>query len=145
MLFRSHRALTSWDGTNPANAPDRDIGLIFGNATIITGNSLPPLTAAINDGLNATISASDLNTFDGSDIIDMIHDVTIPAGGQVTLVHFTLMNGENTGATAIDTTARATTIDTEIANILTNFCSNPRYRDGMTAAQLATLLNFTCP
>ena len=141
----SHRALTSWDGTNPANAPDRDIGLIFGNATIITGNSLPPLTAAINDGLNATISASDLNTFDGSDIIDMIHDVTIPAGGQVTLVHFTLMNGENTGATAIDTTARATTIDTEIANILTNFCSNPRYRDGMTAAQLATLLNFTCP
>lgn len=131
-LNGSNQALTSWDGTNPANVPDRDIGLIFGNATSIVGN-------------RPAFSATALDSGDGSDTIDMIHDVTIPARGQVTLVHFALMSGENTGATAIDTTARATTIDTEIANILTNFCSNPRYRDGMTAAQLATLRNFTCP
>ena len=116
------RALTSWDGTALADGPDRDIGLVFGN---------------IGDPANLMVFSNEF--------IDMIHDVTIPAGGQVSLVHFALMSGENTGATAVDTTVRATTIDTEIANILNNFCTDPRYRDGMTNEQLNTLQNFTCP
>ena len=138
------RALTSWDGTALVDVPDRDIGLVFGSPAIVFGNSLPNITAS-NEGVSANISASALDTEDGSDTIDIVHDVTIPAGGRVTLVHFALMSGENTGATASDITARATTIDREIADILTNFCSNPRYRDGMTATQLASLQNFTCP
>ena len=138
------RALTSWDGTALVDVPDRDIGLVFGSPATVFGNSLPNIAAA-NEGINANISASALDTEDGSDTIDIVHDVTIPARGQVTLVHFALMSGENTGATAIDTTARATTIDTEIAKILNNFCTDPRYRDGMTNEQLNTLRNFTCP
>ncbi len=147
-LDGSGRALTSWDGTNPAGTvvPDRDVGLVFGGPAIVNGNSLPGIPAAnvaINAN-NANISARALNTADGSDIIEIFHDVSIPANGKVTLVHFALMSGVNTGDTAVDTTARASTIDTEIANILANFCSNPRYRDGMTTDQLNSLLNFTC-
>jgi hypothetical protein len=133
----SNRALTSWDGTNPAGPviPDRDIGLVFGN----------PETLAESSGTPIFSSATALDTADGSPIIDINYLITIPAGGQVTLVHFALMDGENTGATAIDINARATTIDAEIANILNNFCTNPRYRDGMTQVQLNSLRNFTCP
>lgn len=138
------RALTSWDGTALVDLPDRDIGLVFGSPAVVFGNSLPNIAAA-NEGINANISASALDTDDGSYTIDIVHDVTIPAGGQVTLVHFALMTGVNTGASAVDTSARATTIDTEIANILNSFCTNPRYRDGMTQLQLDTLQNFTCP
>ena len=138
------RALTSWDGTALVDVPDRDIGLVFGSPAIVFGNSLPNIAAA-NEGINANISASALDTEDGSDTIDIVHDVTIPARGRVTLVHFALMSGENTGATASDISARATTIDAARDDILANFCSNPRYRDGMTAAQLASLQNFTCP
>ncbi|MHB1397091.1 MAG: Ig domain-containing protein [Trichloromonadaceae bacterium] len=138
------RALTFWDGTALVDVPDRDIGLVFGSPAIVFGNSLPNIAAA-NEGINANISASALDTEDGSDTIDIVHDVTIPARGRVTLVHFALMSGENTGATASDISARATTIDAARDDILANFCSNPRYRDGMTAAQLASLQNFTCP
>lgn len=138
------RALTSWDGTALVDVPDRDIGLVFGSPAIVFGNSLPNIAAA-NEGINANISASALDTDDGSDTIDIVHDVTIPARGRVTLVHFALMSGENTGATAIDTTARATTIDAARDDILANFCTDPRYRDGMTLPQLTSLQNFTCP
>lgn len=122
------RALTSWDGTALADLPDRDIGLVFGNIS-----NPPDLIFA---------SATALDTADGDDIIEIPYDVTIPAGGRVTLVHFALMSGENTGASAVDITARATTIDTEIAKILANFRTDPRYRDGMTQSQIDTLLNF---
>lgn len=125
----SNRSLTSWDGTTLDLAnniiPDRDIGLVFGTATS-----------------NSFTSSSALNTADGNDIIEMAHDVTIPAGGQISLVHFALMSGDNTGETAVNITARATLIDTEINNILSNFRTNPRYRDGMTQAQIDTLQNF---
>lgn len=133
------QALTSWDGTalNGPVLPDRDIGLVFGNPALITGNRNNN-----TDGINAPFSASALDVADGSDIIEMAHDVTIPAFGRTTLVHFALMSGDNTGETAVNTTARATLIDTEIANILTNFRTNPRYRDGMTQAQIDTLQNF---
>ena len=76
------------------------------------------------------------------DYIDIQHLVIIPPGGRVTLVHFTLLNGESTGKTATNTAARATTIDLERDKILNNFWSDPRYRDGMTQAQIDTIQNF---
>ena len=125
------RALTAWDSgagdrsQREIDAPFyRDSGLVFGNAkrVIFTSMSDP-------------IIADD-------DYIDIQHLVIIPPGGRVTLVHFTLLNGESTGKTATNTAARATTIDLERDKILNNFWSDPRYRDGMTQAQIDTIQNF---
>ena len=126
------RALSVWDtGAGDRNLRDldtpyyRDSGLVFGNAVGVS-----------------FASANDLTGADGDDFIDIQHLVIIPPGGMVTLVQFTILNGESTGKTATGIAARATTIDLERDKILNNFWSDPRYRDGMTQAQIDTIQNF---
>lgn len=125
------RALSVWDtGAGDRSLRDidapfyRDSGLVFGNATSVSYTSV-----------RDPVSEDD-------DFIDIQHLVIIPPGGRVTLVHFTIMSGESTGKTATGTAARATTIDAERDKILNNFWSDPRYRDGMTQAQIDTIQNF---
>ncbi|TFZ07766.1 hypothetical protein [Ramlibacter humi] len=114
------KALTAWDG----NTGDRDVAIVYGTGT-------PTFT-----------SASALNTNDGNDDIFVAYPLTVAAGATVTLVHFIVMNGTDTGQTAADTTARATATDTAAADIATNFRNNVAYRRGMLQPQLDTLANF---
>lgn len=120
------KSLTTWDGGSGGGGPnDRDTAIVYG-----TGGT-PTFT-----------SATALNTSDGSDGIDIVHALTVPAGATVTLVHFILLNGTDTSQTAADATARATAIDTAAADIANNFRGNVAYQRGMLQAQLNTLANF---
>lgn len=115
------KALTSWDG----DTGDRDIGFVFGAADTVTFKS-----------------ATALHTADGSENVTFKFNITVPAGGSVTLINFLLMGGTDTGLTATDTTARATAIDAAAADIANNFRTNFVYQRGLTQAQLDTLKNF---
>ena len=117
----SNNALTSWDG----GTGDRDIGYVFGNATSV------PFT-----------SASALDTDDGNDSIYATYNITVPAGGKVAIVNFIIMDGTNTGLTAMDITAKATEIDTAAAAIVANFWTDSQYRKGMTHEQIKAIVNF---
>lgn len=79
---------------------------------------------------------------DGSDDINFKFNISVPAGGTVTLMSFVVMTGTDTGLTATDTTARATQVDTQAADIANNFRTNFAYQRGMTQGQLDTLKNF---
>ncbi len=117
----SGKAITSWDGS----AKDRDFGMVYGTANNV-----------------AYTSATALNTGDGSEDFNVSYHVTIPAGGQKSIVNFILMDGTDTGLAAVDTTAMATEIDTAAAAIVANFRSDSQYRDGMTQAQIDSIINF---
>jgi hypothetical protein len=119
-------ALTSWDGTPDGDSVDgdRDVAIVYG------------------EGSAFYVSATALATDDGDDDIYVVHDLTVPPGGRVTLVHFVVQGGGNTGLTATDTTALATEVDAAAADIVTNFNHDVRYRDYMTAAQLDSIANF---
>jgi len=114
------KALTTWDGASS----DRDIGFVFGAATSVN-----------------FVTATGINTWDGSDDITWTFDVTVPAGGSITLVHFVILSGADTGQ-ANDINARATEVDTLAADIANNFRTKFAYQRGMTQAQLDTLVNF---
>ncbi|RQO53747.1 hypothetical protein DBV14_13245 [Variovorax sp. KBW07] len=117
----TQKALTSWDG----DTGDRDIGFVFGAADAVTYQS-----------------ATALHTSDGSDLMVFKFNISVPAGGSVTLINFLLMNGTDTGRAATDITARATEIDTLAADIANNFKTNFVYQRGLTQVQLDTLKNF---
>jgi len=117
------QAVTSWDGS----AYGRDIGWVFGN--------------------KATVSYVSDDTHDcatGSPFVDVMYSVTVPAKGKLAIVNFIILDGTDTGAlsTTVDTTARATEIDTERDKILNNFWSDNQYRTGMTAEQIGAIHNF---
>ncbi|SFP97685.1 hypothetical protein SAMN05216567_11098 [Variovorax sp. OK605] len=115
------KALTTWDGS----PGDRDVGFVFGAADSVT-----------------YLSATALHTPDGDDALMFKFNITVPAGGSVTLVNFLLTDGTDTGRTAADVNARATAIDTVAADIANNFKTNFAYQRGLTQAQLDTLKNL---
>lgn len=116
----SSKSITTWDG----GSSDRDIGMVYGSATTVA------FTTAIFDGEEV------------SDQIEFTYDVTVPAGGQVAIVNFIVMNGTDTGKTATDANARATEIDTVAAAIVADFKTDVQYRNGMTQAQIDSVINF---
>ena len=115
------KALTSYDG----NGSDRDLGFVFGSADTVT-----------------FVSATALQSSNGSDQFVWTFNISVPAGGRVTLVNFTVLTGTDTGKTAVDTTVRATQVDVQNADIANNFRTNFVYQRGMTQVQLDTLVNF---
>lgn len=115
------KALGTWDGASF----DRDSGWVHGNAKQVTFTSV------------TTKGASD-----GSGDITVSFDITVPAGGTVTLANFLLLSGATTGVDALDITARCTLIDEEAVKIANNFRTDVSYQRGMTQLQLDTLQNF---
>ena len=115
------QALTTWDG----NARDRDVAFVFGSARDVEYRS-----------------TDQLETYNGDDNLRWSFDVTVPAGGSVTVVNFVVMTGVDTGQVAADTSARAEEADTIAADIVDHFRTDPLLRRGMTQAQLDTLVNF---
>ena len=80
--------------------------------------------------------------WDGDDRIFVVHRITVPAGGKVSLVHFIVMNGENTGRSAPSVDSRAVAIDAVATAIANGFGKGGGYADYMTASQVATVANF---
>ena len=115
------KALSTWDGATG----DRDLGWIFGAA----------------DKVQYT-SATTLDTFDGDEDISVAFNLTVPAGGMVTLINFIVLTGTDTRQVALDASARATEVDTMAAAIGNNFRSDFAYQRGLTQAQLDSLKNF---
>ncbi len=131
------RAITSWDSEILAGQPDgtRDVGLVFGNIGIAN-----PLVVFTTDNGTGTV---------GSPFVDVSFTISVPAGGKVAIVNFALMDGTDTGATALDTAASATDIDAEAHNILTYFWNDTRpgqdpyqYIRGLTEEQAAAIINM---
>lgn len=126
----NNKALTSWDSVG-----GRDVGLVFGNAKAVN---------YLSDNGTGTV---------GSGMITVSYDITVPAGGRVALVNFVIMDGTDTGLSAVttdpttlittvDTTAKATDIDTEAAKIVTDFWTDDQYRTGMTQDQIDAVRNM---
>lgn len=115
------KALTVWDGMGNC----RDAGIVFGAA----------------DGVAYT-SAVTLNASDGDHTVAVQFDVTVPAGGTVTLANFLILTGTNTWIGATSTAARATEVDMQAAAIAANFRTDVLYQRGLTQQQLDTLKNF---
>ena len=119
----SNMAFTSWDG----GTGDRDFGVVTGNTTTITP-FISPSALGNNDGNTGYVTHT--------------YDITVPAGGKVAIVNFIIMDGTDTGLTAVDTTATADEIDAAAAAIVANFWTDPQYRNGMTQAQINAIKNF---
>ncbi len=122
----TQKALSTWDyKSNGGNAGDRDIGFVFGTADVVgyTSDTAPGTGA-------------------GNDDVSFKFNISVPAGGTVTLMNFLVLTGTDTGLTATDITARATQVDTQAADIANNFRTNFAYQRGLTQAQLDTLKNF---
>jgi hypothetical protein len=126
------KSLTGWDGeaqeipVDPTSSSnDRDFAFVFGNV----------------DSLDF-LSATAINAGDGSDTITHTYTITVNPGASVAIVNFILMNGIDTGTTAVDATARATAIDAAAKAIVDNFWKDGQYRSGMTQAQIDAILNF---
>ena len=117
----NNQAVTSWDGS----AFDRDIAFVYGNATSVTFTS--------DDGLG---------NGNGSDLIPTTYNITVPVGGTVAIVNFIVMDGTDTGQTAVDITATADEVDAVAAAIVTDFWTDPQYRKGMTQKQIDAISNF---
>ncbi|HYP70134.1 MAG TPA: hypothetical protein VEP93_04575, partial [Variovorax sp.] len=115
------KALAVWDGLGQG----RDAGFVFGAADDV-----------------AYASASTLNTSDGSNVVTVAFDITVPAGGTVTLVNFLILTGTNTWIGATSIAARATEVDAQAAAIATKFRTSALYRRGLTQQQIDTLKNF---
>lgn len=122
----TQKALSTWDyKSNGGTAGDRDIGFAFGTADVVVYKS-----------------STALGTRDGSQNVSFKFNISVPAGGTVTLMNFLVLTGTDTGLTATDVTARATQVDTQVADIANNFRTNFAYQRGLTQAQLDTLRNF---
>lgn len=115
------KALTVWDGLGKG----RDAGFVFGAADHVD-----------------YASASALNSSDGSNVVTVDFDITVPAGGTVTLVNFLILTGTNTWIGAASTAARATDVDAQAGAIAANFRTDLIYQRGLTQLQLDTLKNF---
>jgi hypothetical protein len=115
------KGLTVWDGAGTT----RDAGFVFGAADAVS-----------------YASATMLNVADGSNLVTHGFNITVPAGGTVTLANFVVMTGTNTWIGAADTTARATDVDTQAAAIAAGFRTDVALQRGLTQQQLDTLKNF---
>ena len=115
------KGLTTWDG----GSGDRDVGFAFGTADTVTYRSDTAL------GANQ-----------GDDELRFSFNISVPAGGTITLMNFLVLTGTDTGRTATDITAKATQVDAQVADIANNFRTNIAYQRGLTQAQLDTLKNF---
>jgi hypothetical protein len=113
-------ALTSWAD----RGGDRDVGLVFGSGK----------------AFHRSITAHD--AADGSDLVFVVHPITVPAGGKVALAHFVVMSGRSSGAGATDLTPRAAEVDAAAAAIAGGFRTDGAYRAYLTAAQLGAIVNF---
>ncbi|MBN8752574.1 MULTISPECIES: hypothetical protein [Variovorax] len=115
------KAVSVWDGYGLG----RDAGIVFGTA----------------DGVDYS-SASMLNSRDGRNTVTVDFNITVPAGGTVTLANFLILTGTNTWFGATSIAARATDVDTQAAAIAANFRTDVLYQRGLTQLQLDTLKNF---
>lgn len=115
------KALTVWDGMGQG----RDAGFVFGAADSV-----------------GYASAVTLNASDGNNMVTVQFDITVPAGGTVTLANFLILTGTNTWIGATSTAARAAEVDTQAAAIAANFRTDVVYQRGLTQQQLDTLKNF---
>ena len=115
------KALAEWDTCSG----DRDVGMAFGNLGVFFETEVDMAC-----GYNA------------DDNVYMVKRITIPAGGSAAVVNFIVMNGVDTRNTATDVTARATAVEAELTAITGNFRTDPQYRDGLTAAQIAAIVNW---
>ena len=96
-------------------------------------------------GTAATVdytSDDGLGNDNGSDNVVFTHNISVPAGGRVTLLNFVILTGTDTADTAVDITALATQVDTAALDIASNFRTNFLYQRGMTQEQLESLKNF---
>lgn len=110
----NERAVTTWD----SDCADRDAGFVIGDASLF-------------DSANE----------EGYPFHE--YDITVPAGDSVVLVNFIVMTGDDTCQTAGgDLSTLATNVDGENLRILNGFCKHGEFRDGMTAAQIANVINF---
>lgn len=122
----TQKALSTWDyKSNSGNVGDRDVGFAFGTADVVNYRSDTALGAGA-----------------GTDDVLFQFNISVPAGGSVTLMNFLVMSGTDTGLVATDITARATEVDTQLADIANNFRTNFAYQRGLTQAQLDTVKNF---
>jgi hypothetical protein len=128
------RSLTGWDGeaqeipfdaTSSSN--DRDFAFVFGDVDTVDFTT----ATALDDGNS-----------DGSDSISHTYSVTIDPGQTYAIVNFIVLNGVDTGETAVDVTARATAVDAEALNIVDNFWDDGQFRSGMTQEQIDAIINF---
>ncbi len=117
----AQKAVSVWDGYGLG----RDAGIVFGTA----------------DGVDYS-SASMLNSRDGGNTVTVDFNITVPAGGTVTLANFLILTGTNTWIGATSIAARATDVDTQAAAIAANFRTDVLYQRGLTQLQLDTLKNF---
>ena len=115
------KALAVWDGLGKG----RDAGFVFGAADHVD-----------------YASTSALNSSDGSNVVTMDFDITVPAGGTVTLANFLILTGTNTWIGAAGIATRATDVDAQAAAIAADFRTNVLYQRGLTQLQLDTLKNF---
>jgi len=120
------KALTAWDyKSNGGISGDRDIGFAFGTADLVGYTSDTALGAG-----------------NGGDDLLFKFNITVPAGGSVTLINFVVMSGTDTGLTATNIMARATEVDTQLTDTVNNFRTKLIYQRGLTQAQLDSLKNF---
>jgi len=126
------KALTGWDGEAQENPPDptsssndRDFAFVFGKV----------------DSVDFT-SATAINAGDGSDSVTHRYTITVNPGKMVSIVNFIVMNGVDTGITAVDATARATAIDAAAKKIVKNIRIDGQYLSGMTREQINAIQNF---
>jgi hypothetical protein len=124
--------VSSWDTTTG----DRDIGLVFGSgATSVSFSATPTF------GLTTAPAPAPLTS---GDDIRIQYNLSIPANGVVTIVHFPIQDGIETAQLpgVTDLSARATVIDQQVLTILQNVRKDPQYLRGLTQEQYNTLLNY---
>lgn len=116
-------AITAWDGA--AMGGIRDVGWVFGAADDVVYTS--------DDGLDNN---------NGDDRVLVSYDLSVPAGQSVALVHYLILTGDNTGKTAIDTSAAATSVDGEAQRVYDGYGVDAEFTEGMTQAQIDAVVNF---
>jgi hypothetical protein len=121
----SGKALSSWDGSGVIPAR-RDLAIVSGTSTLAS----------------AWRSVSQLGLGDGSSLAWTRFPLSVPAGGTKTIVQFVVLAESRTGDTATTTAARSSLADSEAAAIVSGFWSTTTFREGMTAEQVAGIVNW---
>lgn len=119
-------AITAWDATGG----DRDVALVAGSGH--------------RAGSILYRSATSLDGCEGDERVFVVHRITVPAGGTVSLAHYVVMTGVDTGslATTADVAARATLADEQARDIVEHYGTQAAFRDGMTEEELDSVGNF---
>ena len=121
----SGKALSAWDanGVHPAR---RDLAVVYGTT------SLPA----------AYRSSTAQGLGDGSPYLWTRFPLTVAPGQVRAVVQFIVLSEARTGDTAFDATEHATLADQEANAIVNGFWSTSTYREGMTADQVAGIVNW---